>query len=166
MTALPFAAFGIVAGIYFWKLSGDISIYTDIGLQTANELQGFRGMLRDVQSIKVADIGDLIVWEKILPYSAAFGVSKRVIHKLQSTFGTDKIDTINQPIFNYYYVSVPDYNTSLIQTFDPSLNSSSPFYHDSLDSNTGGSGGFGGSSGGFSGGNAGGFGGGGGGGAF
>ncbi|WP_300561752.1 DUF2207 domain-containing protein [Companilactobacillus sp.] len=137
----------------------NVSIYTQLGADTANELQGFRRMLRDVNDIKVAEVGDLILWEQILPYAAAFGVSKKVIDALKVSFGAE---VMTVPLIGYYYYGLGSLDSN--NNFGSAINSSYEAFERSVNSSSSSSSGFG--SGGFSGGSSGGFGGGSGGGAF
>ncbi|WP_129045502.1 DUF2207 domain-containing protein [Companilactobacillus metriopterae] len=125
----------------------NVSIYSDEGVHIVTELRGFRNMLEDIDDIKMAEVGDIILWEQILPYAAAFGVSKKVIKALKLNFELSDISESDlYPIYGYnniYFVG------SFSKSFSSGVTTSS----------SGGSGG-------FSGGNSGGFGGGSGGGAF
>ncbi|MFD1417911.1 DUF2207 domain-containing protein [Companilactobacillus keshanensis] len=132
----------------------NISVYTEKGEILANELRGFEQMLKDIEDINLAEVGDLILWEQILPYAVAFGVSEKVVKALKMHF-REEVQT--DPGFAYYYWGVAglsgnmDFTSSITNSFSSSDTSNSSI---------------GGSSGGFSGGSSGGFGGGSGGGAF
>lgn len=130
----------------------NISVYTAKGEVLANELRGFKQMLKDVEDINVAEVGDLILWEDILPYAVAFGVSDKVIKALKMTF---KEEVEVDPRFTYYYWGVAGLSHNL--DFTSSITKSIDTANTSNSSVTGGSGGFsGGSSGGFGGGSGGG----------
>ncbi|WP_125772416.1 DUF2207 domain-containing protein [Companilactobacillus furfuricola] len=155
-TALIAVAFAIVTRIIaHYK----IVEYTQLGLDKANEFKGFRQMLRDINDINVAEVGDLILWEQILPYAAAFGVSKKVIDALKIEFGEQILD---EPLVGYYYFGLTNYMA--MTNFGQIVNKSYDSFDESLNSDFSSTSGY--SGGGFSGGNSGGFGGGSGGGAF
>ncbi|WP_164505938.1 DUF2207 domain-containing protein [Companilactobacillus zhongbaensis] len=134
--------------------------YTQLGINKANEFKGFRQMLRDINDINVAEVGDLILWEQILPYAAAFGVSKKVIDALKLKFGEQIVN--DEPIIGYYYFGLTNY--AAMTNFGQIVNSSYDSFDKTLNSDFSSTNGY--SGGGFSGGNSGGFGGGSGGGAF
>ncbi|MGY5339195.1 DUF2207 family protein [Levilactobacillus spicheri] len=134
-----------------------IDRYNQAGLELANNVGGFRRMLKDIGHFNTAQIGDLILWEEILPYAAAFGLAKQVAAKLAVDFDSTALQTqfmLFYPLYidnNGLNLSLGDaLNTGLSGALDASGNASSSS----------------GSSGGFSGGSSGGFGGGSGGGAF
>ncbi|WP_125584012.1 DUF2207 domain-containing protein [Levilactobacillus cerevisiae] len=149
----------------------NVQRYNKHGLQLANEVQGFQRMLKDIGHFNTAKIGDLVLWEKILPYAAAFGLSKQVTEQLSFDFGRETIRTTMVDFYPIYYavsLGQPLANTisrslgNSIQTADSSSFASSA---SGRSGGFSGGGGFGGGSGGFGGG-SGGFGGGSGGGAF
>lgn len=142
----------ITWGVYIYAKKR-ISVYTEKGEILANELRGFRQMLKDIEDINVAEVGDLILWEQILPYAVAFGVSGKVIKALKMKF--QKEAEMDPNFVYYYYWGAAGLSANM--NFTSSINNSI---------NTGANSSVGGSSGGFSGGSSGGFGGGSGGGAF
>ncbi|MFD0898485.1 DUF2207 domain-containing protein [Loigolactobacillus binensis] len=139
----------------------DLPRYTQLGAQKINELQGFKQMLTDVGHFDMAQVGDLILWDRILPYAVAFGVADKVVAALKLNFSEAQLATgmpINYPLFIYGYGGFggqADFGEAFTSGFGSSLSAS----HSASSSGSGGSGG-------FSGGNSGGFGGGSGGGAF
>lgn len=150
---------GLIVLVSFWIFVGRFYRRIDRnnakGLDQVNELTGFRRMLKDIGHFNTAEIGDLILWEQILPYAAAFGLAQQVADKLAVDFGPEALDTdlvVFYPLF-YGGVGLPlgdalsDSLSSALQSADTSSDSSI----------SGGSGGFsGGSSGGFGGGSGGG----------
>jgi len=130
-----------------------VSINTDEGLELVNQINGFQRMLKDIGHFNTAKIGDLILWEEILPYAAAFGLAQQVAAKLEVDFGAAALATgigIYYPIF--FSGHQFDLSGAIGNSFTSALQASS-----SASSSTGGSGGFsGGSSGGFGGGSGGG----------
>lgn len=133
--------------------------YTQLGINKANEFKGFRQMLRDINDINIAEVGDLVLWEQILPYAAAFGVSKKVVDALKLEFGEQ---IVNEPLIGYYYFGLTNY--AAMTNFGQIVNSSYDSFDKTLNSDFSSTSGY--SGGGFTGGNSGGFGGGSGGGAF
>jgi len=154
VTALILLALGIgVWGIYFW-VKKQITPYTDLGEQEVNQIRAFKRMLEDIDDIKMAEVGDLILWEQFLPYAVVFGVSDNVIRALRVNFGAA---VVNQSSIAFYYIGAGSFaragNTGFQTAFLGAMSA-------------GGSSSISGGSGGFSGGSSGGFGGGSGGGAF
>ncbi|VDG33512.1 hypothetical protein MUDAN_DOGOELCO_02678 [Lactiplantibacillus mudanjiangensis] len=153
------AVTGIVA-VAFWILAltkyRQIAINTDEGLILVNQINGFRQMLKDIGHFNTAEIGDLVLWEAILPYATAFGLAETVAAKLQVDFGTEALASgllIYYPLF-YGDLGGLDLSGTLGDSLSGALSASSTASSPSGDS------------GGFSGGSSGGFGGGSGGGAF
>ncbi|WP_125568167.1 DUF2207 domain-containing protein [Companilactobacillus insicii] len=146
----------ITTWVMYFIIRRPISYYTENGEQIANELRAFRRMFEDVDDLNLAEVGDLILWEQILPYAVAFGISKKVVKALKLKFGTEAFEAT--PGMMYYYWGIGSLNNSmnLDRAFSGAFSSS----HSASSSSVSGS------SGGFSGGSSGGFGGGSGGGAF
>jgi len=147
----------IVAGTWIVGITNyrKITINTDEGLTLVNQINGFRQMLKDIGHFNTAEIGDLVLWEQILPYAAAFGLAGKVANKLAVDFGTTALAAgigIYYPIFFANDGLDFDLSGSLSNSFSSALDASS-----NASSPSGGSGGFsGGSSGGFGGGSGGG----------
>ncbi|WEV39525.1 DUF2207 domain-containing protein [Lactobacillus sp. ESL0681] len=131
-----------------------IAIYTKKGAEVTNQVRGFKKMLQDIGQFKMKDVGDLILWEQIMPYAVSFGLSKRVLKQLKIEFDLDRLDNNDSLYFGYYssYYTGLSFEAAFQSSFEKSVS------HYSSSSS--------GSSGGFSGGSSGGFGGGSGGGAF
>jgi len=124
------------------------------GLILVNEIQGFRRMLKDIGHFNTAKIGDLILWEQILPYAAAFGLAKQVARKLEIDFGQAEVQASFIDFYPLYFANVT--GQPLGDAIGSSVAGSIKTSND-LSSTSGGSGGFsGGSSGGFGGGSGGG----------
>ena len=132
-----------------------IERHTDDGLMLKNQINGFRNMLKDIGHFNTAEIGDLILWEQILPYAAAFGLAKQVANKLAMDFSeVDLADNmiVYYPIFFSGNGLDFDLSGAINDSFSGAISSSN-----SASSSSGSSGGFsGGSSGGFGGGSGGG----------
>lgn len=141
-----------VWGIY-WYMKKKITPYTDLGEEEVNKIRAFKRMLEDIDDIKLAQVGDIVLWESFLPYAVVFGVSDQVIRAMKLNFGASQVNA--SPIA-YYYIG----NSSFV-------NKTTGFQTAFIGSiAAGGSSSISGGSGGFSGGGSGGFGGGSGGGAF
>lgn len=142
---------GLWGGVH-WRRR-HIDRYNTQGLELVNQIGGFRRMLKDIGHFETAKIGDLILWEEILPYAAAFGLSKQVIAKLKLEFGVEAL----QASWGAFYLGggfhgIVNLGDTIQSGLAGSLQASG-----GTSSTTGGSGGFsGGSSGGFGGGSGGG----------
>ena len=136
----------ILATIYSNK---KLSPYTDKGAEATNQVRGFKKMLDEIGNFKMREVGEMPLWEKIMPYAVALGVSKKVLKQLKIEFA-DEIDDANILFWGPFYSSGQD---GFASNFNSSFNSGA-----NLNSSaSGGSGGFsGGSSGGFGGGSGGG----------
>ncbi|WP_247738397.1 DUF2207 domain-containing protein [Lactiplantibacillus pentosus] len=157
--AMIMAGVAVLAAIIFWVSwlvqRKRIAINTDEGLALRNQINGLRRMLKDIGHFNTAEVGDLILWEQLLPYAAAFGLANQVTKQLAIDFGTEALATgmlIYYPLF-YGYGGVDfDLSGAINDSFSGALDASG-----SASSPSGGSGGFsGGSSGGFGGGSGGG----------
>lgn len=143
----------VVWAIAIWQRRR-INQYTDEGAQLLNELDGFKRMLKDVGHFDTAKVGDLVLWEQILPYAAAFGLAKQVTDALATDFGAEAL-TSTGFIFPLYFGT--GFATDFDSGFQGGLSSAISASSSNLSSTSGGSGGFsGGSSGGFGGGSGGG----------
>lgn len=124
--------------------------YTPKGQQMKYDLDCFILMLKDIGDFKLKEVGDIILWEQILPYATAFGLAKKVIKELRLSFTDAELN--DSILISYPWIFASDPWTGTFEsTFEKALdlgNSSST---------SGGSGGFSaGSSGGFGGGSGGG----------
>ncbi|WP_318765354.1 DUF2207 domain-containing protein [Lactiplantibacillus carotarum] len=132
-----------------------ILTHTDAGLALINQINGLRRMLKDIGHFNTAEVGDLILWEALLPYATAFGLAERVTDQLAIDFGTDVLARdlgIYYPLFFTYDGSGLDFSGIINDSFSGAVSASTD-----ASSSSGGSGGFsGGSSGGFGGGSGGG----------
>ncbi|MCZ3393253.1 DUF2207 domain-containing protein, partial [Enterococcus faecium] len=125
-----------------------VSMYNEAGLQQYNQIRGFKQMMKDIAHFNTAEIGDLILWEQILPYATAFGLAEKVAKKLKTDFGTQLNE--NVPFYAYYY-GINGMHAGIANSISTSIS------HSVSASSSGSSGGFsGGSSGGFGGGSGGG----------
>lgn len=125
-----------------------VSMYNEAGLQQYNQIRGFKQMMKDIAHFNTAEIGDLILWEQILPYATAFGLAEKVAKKLKTDFGTQLNE--NVPFYAYYY-GINGMHVGIANSISTSIS------HSVSASSSGSSGGFsGGSSGGFGGGSGGG----------
>ena len=131
------------------QLREKLSAYTARGAEVTNQVRGFKKMLDEIGNFKMRDIGELILWEEIMPYAVALGVSKKVLKQLKLEFA-DEIDDTNLLFWGAFYSDGKDgFASNFSSSFDSGANLNS--------SASGGSGVFsGGSSGGFGGGSGGG----------
>lgn len=133
--------------------SRKLSFYTAKGAKETNKVRSFKKMLDEIGNFKMREIGELPLWEQIMPYAVALGVSKKVLKQLKLEFAKE-VDDTNLLFWGTFYSSGEDgFANNFSSTFNEGyLN---PGKSDS--STSGGSGGFsGGSSGGFGGGSGGG----------
>lgn len=115
------------------------------------ELRGFYRMMDDIGRFNLKEVGDIVLWEGLLPYAVALGLSKKVSKALIDNFTSEELQNSN---FIYYYPFI--YHNG-IANFSNDFNSSFTRGMGNYSSSSGGSGGFsGGSSGGFGGGSGGG----------
>ena len=123
--------------------------YTTEGRKLRYQIRCFKKMLKDIGKFDIKEVGDIILWEQILPYAVAFDLADRVIAVLKFEFGEKAIEDAWGP--NYVFVtSGSDFGRGFSESFSSALSSVSS-------SASGGSGGFsGGSSGGVGGGSGGG----------
>lgn len=142
-------------GLYwliYWVIKKKVTVYTDLGEIEVNKIRAFKRMLTDIDDIKMAEVGDLILWEQFLPYAVVFGVSDKVIKALKVNFGKEQIN--NSIVASYYIGSTSFINVGSVgfqAAFSGAIGAGG------TSSLSGGSGGFtGGSSGGFGGGSGGG----------
>jgi len=142
-----------VWGIYY-LMSRKITPYTDKGEIAVNQIRAFKRMLEDIDDIKMAEVGDIILWEQFIPYAIAFGISEKVIKALRVNFTPEQLGQ-SAVLVNYIGFSTAfgaASGTGFQNSFAGAIGASGSA------SITGGSGGFsGGSSGGFGGGSGGAF---------
>lgn len=123
--------------------------YSQTGWRAYYQLLCFQKMLKDIGRFNLKEVGELILWEQILPYAVAFGLADKVIAALKTNFNTAELETG----FGIYYPIIIAGNTNFGSAFSTNFTSAVGNYS----SATGGTGGFsGGSSGGFGGGSGGG----------
>lgn len=124
--------------------------YSKSGWQLLYRLLCFKKMLQDVGRFDMKKVGDLILWEQILPYAVAFGLAKKVIKELQTNFSTAELETNFGSYYPIFILGTGNFETAFNNSFTSAITSNST-------SASGDSGGFsGGSSGGFGGGSGGG----------
>lgn len=141
-----------VWGVY-WMLSKRITSYTDLGEEEVNKIRAFRRMLEDIDDIKMAEVGDIVLWEQFIPYAVAFGVADKVVKAMQVNFSAKELE---QAVIVPYYFTMSGFFGSTSTGFQSSFIGALGAGGSS--SISGGSGGFsGGSSGGFGGGSGGAF---------
>lgn len=123
--------------------------YSEKGQALKYQIMCFRGMLNDIGNFDMKKVGDLVLWEQILPYAVSLGLAMKVINALKINFATAELTTMG-----VYYPILLGGNWNFNDTMTTSMSSAITNYNSSV---SGGSGGFsGGSSGGFGGGSGGG----------
>ena len=130
----------LLALIFIIRQTG---IYSEKGKIETEKIRGFKKMLKDIGKFKMRDVGDLILWEDIMPYAVAFGLANKVMKELKIEFSQEEL--AKSDYFYYGFVS----NTgkdSFSANFDSCFNDSISTGSSSFSS--GSSGGFGGGSGG------------------
>jgi uncharacterized membrane protein len=151
LIGLALIGLGFSLGLAVYRL-WHLSPYNQAGETVVDGLKGFKRMLHDIGHFERKQVGDLILWEQILPYAVAFGSAKQVIKALRTQFDDDTLQTalpLYYPLFFYGDFGSDSFASQFNADFSTGMQSSSS-----------------GNSGGFSGGSSGGFGGGSGGGAF
>lgn len=133
----------------------NLSPYTQPGEDAVAEVKGFKLMMTDIGQFDRSQVGDLILWEQLLPYAVSLGVAKQVIKAMKTEFTQAELVgqlSIYYPLFFHGSIGTDTFSTQFDSDFSSAITSS--------DSSISGNGG------GFSSGSSGGFGGGSGGGAF
>ncbi|MDV7757299.1 DUF2207 domain-containing protein [Liquorilactobacillus mali] len=125
------------------------SLYSGKGQELKYQIMCFRKMLDDIGNFDMKKVGDLVLWEQILPYAVSLGLASKVIDALRINFDAAELSTMG-----VYYPLLIGGNWNFNDALTTSLGSAITNYNSSA---SGGSGGFsGGSSGGFGGGSGGG----------
>ncbi|MDN7145511.1 DUF2207 domain-containing protein [Liquorilactobacillus mali] len=125
------------------------SLYSEKGKELKYQIMCFRKMLDDIGNFDMKKVGDLVLWEQILPYAVSLGLASKVIAALRINFDAAELSTMG-----VYYPLLIGGNWNFNDALTTSLGSAITNYNSSA---SGGSGGFsGGSSGGFGGGSGGG----------
>lgn len=100
-------------------------------------------MLRDIGKFKMKDVGDLILWEDIMPYAVSFGLADKVMKEMKIEFSEEEIQNSNY--FYYGFISntgKDSFTANFDSCFSDGISSGSSSF------SSGSSGGFGGGSGG------------------
>ena len=135
----------VTAATYSMK---KLSSYTAKGAEVTNQVRGFKKMLDEIGNFKMRDIGELPLWEEIMPYAVALGVSKKVLKQLKLEFA-DEIDDTSLLFSGVFYSDGKDgFASNFSTSFDSGANLNSSAAGGSGGFSAGSSGGFGGGSGG------------------
>lgn len=130
----------VIEFIAFFVGNHKISLYTQKGALETDQVRGFEKMLDDIGRFKMKDVGDLILWEDIMPYAVAFGLSKKVLKQLKLEFTQDELDAIGFIVGSSFYSTGSDgFERNFTSSFSEGVSYGSS-------SASGGSGGFSGSS--------------------
>ena len=97
-------ALGVLVWLVYWVMSKKITPYTDLGEEEVNKIRAFKKMLEDINDIKLAEVGDIVLWEQFIPYAVAFGVSDKVIHALKVNFTPEQLNQ-GLGVTNYFVIS-------------------------------------------------------------
>lgn len=62
-------------------------------------------MLNDVGHFEMRDVGDLILWQEIMPYAVAFGLAKKVLQELKIEFGNDELERSGYGYYGPFFIS-------------------------------------------------------------
>ena len=116
--------------------------YTPTGEREIYELRCFKAMLKDVGRFDLREVGDIVLWEQIMPYAVAFGLAKKVIKALKAEFSVAELENGFGIYYALYFAG--SWNDSFTSSFEQSIAAAN------VDSSASGS------SGGFSGGSSGG----------
>ncbi len=118
------------------------SSLTEKGARATEQALGFEAMLDDIGQFKLRDIGELTLWEQVMPYAIAFGLAKKVLKQLKLEFPEE---IAADPYWTYYYAgaSYGAFASSFDEAISSSAGSGGNFSASSVSS-----GGFGGGSGG------------------
>ena len=120
-----------------------IGIYSEKGKNETEKIRGFKKMLRDIGKFKMKDVGDLILWEDIMPYAVSFGLADKVMKEMKIEFSEEEIQNSNY--FYYGFISntgKDSFSSNFDSCFSDGISSGSSSF------SSGSSGGFGGGSGG------------------
>lgn len=118
------------------------SSLTEKGARATEQALGFEAMLDDIGQFKLRDIGELTLWEQVMPYAIAFGLAKKVLKQLKLEFPEE---IAADPYWTYYYAGA-SYG-AFASSFDEAISSSSGS-GGNFSASSASSGGFGGGSGG------------------
>ena len=146
---------GLVFILTVWRRF-NLQLWTQLGYEKRGEWQGFKQMLKDISTLDMANVPDVLLWDRYLSYATAFGIADKVVKALKIRLTPEQLQTM--PLGYYYYYGYTG-GLNIGQSFTTALNSSvgSAVSAANPTSVSGGSGGFsGGSSGGFGGGSGGG----------
>lgn len=127
------------ASIFYYRMTHDK--YNQKGQEQRYQVRCFKKMLKDIGRFDLREVGDIVLWEKILPYAVAFGVARRVIRELKATYGKEAVNEAFRE--NRAFVDdSEDYGSFEPDSFSGTLSrASSNFHVSSSSSSSGGSGG-------------------------
>ncbi|MGQ2374549.1 DUF2207 family protein [Companilactobacillus zhachilii] len=90
-SAITSATLAILVWVVYWLVYKRVTPYTDKGEIAVNQIRAFKRMLEDINDIKMAEVGDIILWEQFIPYAVAFGISDKVIKALRVQFTPEQL---------------------------------------------------------------------------
>ncbi|CAJ1203292.1 hypothetical protein CPR19088_GLDEOEPO_01071 [Companilactobacillus paralimentarius] len=89
--AVILVTLAVLVWIVYWLIRKRVTPYTDKGEIAVNQIRAFKRMLEDIDDIKMAEVGDIILWEQFIPYAVAFGISEKVIKALKVQFTPEQL---------------------------------------------------------------------------
>ena len=128
-----------------------VSIYTLKGADETNKIRGFKSMLQDIGRFNMREVGELILWEDIMPFAVAFDLSDKVIEQLKIDFSKEELEQTSFYAYTTFYSTESDgFEHNFISNFNLGTDSGSDSssFGDSGGFSDGSSDGFGGGSGG------------------
>lgn len=101
----------IISWFSMFKNKWQTNLYSEEGVVEAEKVRSFKKMLKDIGRFDVKDIGDLTIWEDILPYAVSFGLAKKVLQKLKLEFGQE--DLAKNNFYDYSFIT--NFNSCFIK---------------------------------------------------
>lgn len=101
----------IISWFSMFKNKRQTNLYSEEGVVEAEKVRSFKKMLKDIGRFDVKDIGDLTIWEDILPYAVSFGLAKKVLQKLKLEFGQE--DLAKNNFYDYSFIT--NFNSCFIK---------------------------------------------------
>ena len=93
--------------------------YTPTGEREIYELRCFKAMLKDVGRFDLREVGDIVLWEQIMPYAVAFGLAKKVIKALKAEFSVAELENGFGIYYALYFAG--SWNDSFTSSFEQSI---------------------------------------------
>lgn len=149
---IPLAILALIGLVYFTYQSSIVTrdgILTEEGAQELYLWNSFENMLRDVGKFDEAEVGAVILWNRILVYATLFGLAKKVSKYLKVHQIRFENESLNNVVYDSYRFSAMNHAVHSFYSSGQTASSASNF---SVSSSGGGGGGFAGGGGGGGGG--------------